>query len=237
MPDLARLPKNCLLYFCSPNNPTGAVATRDQLRSLVEAARDRGALIIFDAAYSEYIRDPALPRSIFEIEGSRSCAIEVSSFSKPIGFTGVRLGWTVVPRGLAYEDGSPVINDWNRIMTTLFNGASNISQQGGLAALDGEGRRETAALIKHYMGNADIIRKALKARGISNYGGDNAPYIWAAFPGRSSWEVFEEILARCHVVTTPGSGFGPCGEGFIRFSAFGRREDVEEAVSRLASLG
>jgi LL-diaminopimelate aminotransferase len=237
MPDLAALPRDGLVYFCSPNNPTGAVATRKQLEALVAAAKSKGSIIIFDAAYAEYIRDPGLPRSIFEIEGARSCALEVNSFSKPVGFTGVRLGWTVVPRELRYADGSPVAADWNRMMTTLFNGASNVAQHGGLAALEREGRREGAALIAHYMGNADLIRKGLNDLGVSIYGGDNAPYIWASFPGRSSWEVFGEILERCHVVTTPGSGFGPGGEGFIRFSAFGKREDVVEAVGRLARLG
>ncbi len=237
MPDLAALPRDGLVYFCSPNNPTGAVATKAWLAGLVKEAQAKGCIIIFDAAYSEYIRDPALPRSIFEVEGARTCAIEVNSFSKSVGFTGVRLGWTVVPRELAWEGGSPVAADWNRIMTTIFNGASNLAQQGGLAALEPEGRREGAALVAHYMGNADLIAKGLAAQGIASCGGDNAPYLWAAFPGRSSWEVFEEILERCHVVTTPGSGFGPCGEGFVRFSAFGRREDVVEAVGRLVRLG
>lgn len=233
LPRLDALPRDGLVYFCSPNNPTGAVAPKAWLGDLVRQAQAKGCIIIFDAAYSEYIRDPSLPRSIFEIEGARSCAIEVNSFSKSVGFTGVRLGWTVVPRELAWEGGSPVAADWNRIMTTVFNGASNLAQRGGLAALDPEGRREGAALVAHYMGNADLVAKGLAAQGIATCGGDNAPYLWAAFPGRSSWEVFEEILERCHVVTTPGSGFGPCGEGFVRFSAFGRREDVVEAVARL----
>lgn len=236
MPDLDELPRDGLVYFCSPNNPTGAVATKKQLAALIAAAQARGCLIIFDAAYAEYIRDPELPRSIFEVEGARTCAIEVNSFSKPVGFTGVRLGWTVVPRELAWADGGSVIADWNRIMTTIFNGASNLAQQGGLAALEPAGRREGAELIAHYMGNADLIRQGLDRKGITTCGGDNAPYIWASFPGRASWEVFEEILERCHVVTTPGSGFGPCGEGFVRFSAFGRREDVVEAVGRLEGL-
>ena len=236
MPDLGELPRDGLVYFCSPNNPTGAVATKKQLAELIAAAQAQGCLIIFDAAYADYIRDPGLPRSIFEVDGARTCAIEVNSFSKPAGFTGVRLGWTVVPRELAWADGSPVIADWNRIMTTIFNGASNLAQQGGLAALEPAGRREGADLIAHYMGNADLIRQGLHLKGVTTYGGDNAPYIWASFPGRASWEVFEEILERCHVVTTPGSGFGPCGEGFVRFSAFGRREDVVEAVGRLGRL-
>jgi LL-diaminopimelate aminotransferase len=145
-PDLALMPENALVYFCSPNNPTGAVATRPQLEALVAAAKKKGSVIIFDAAYSEFIRDDSLPRSIFEIEGARECAIEVSSFSKPIGFTGVRLGWSVVPRELRWADGSPVIADWNRICTTVFNGASNVAQYGGLAALDETGLSRDAAL-------------------------------------------------------------------------------------------
>ncbi len=232
-PDLNLLPTDGILYFCSPNNPTGAVATRAQLTALVEAARKKGTVIVFDAAYAEYIRDPALPKSIFEIPGARTCAIEVNSFSKPIGFTGVRLGWTVVPKELTYASGETVWADWNRICTTVFNGASNIAQYGGLAALEPEGLKEMRATVDFYLGNAALIGAALKKLGISCIGGVNAPYLWAHFPGRQSWDVFAEILEKCHVVTTPGSGFGPAGEGFLRFSSFGHRADVEEACRRL----
>ncbi len=240
-PDLALIPANSLVYFCSPNNPTGAVATREQLTRLVSVARERGSVIVYDSAYSAYIRDPALPRSIFEIPGARECAVEVSSFSKPIGFTGVRLGWTVVPKELRFADGTPVIQDWTRLMTTIFNGASNIAQAGGLASLDEAGLAETRALTDFYLENAAIIREALgganfRAAGVEVYGGDNAPYIWARFPGKKSWEVFDSILDTCRVVCTPGAGFGPAGESFIRFSAFGHRDQVVEACKRLASL-
>ncbi|MDR1046757.1 MAG: LL-diaminopimelate aminotransferase [Treponema sp.] len=235
-PDLSLLPEDALVYFCSPNNPTGAAVSREQLESLVQAARKKGCVIIFDAAYSEFIRDAGLPRSIYEIEGSKSCAIEVNSFSKPAGFTGVRLGWTVVPKALEYSGGESVNADWARIAGTIFNGASNIAQAGGLAALDSEGLREVRQLTDFYLGNAALIRGALQALGISCIGGDNSPYIWACFPGRRSWDVFAEILETCQVVTTPGSGFGPAGESFIRFSAFGHRADVEEACSRLSRL-
>ncbi|QQO10796.1 LL-diaminopimelate aminotransferase [Breznakiella homolactica] len=235
-PDLSALPKKGLIYFCSPNNPTGAVATREQLERLVEAAYKNSSVIIFDAAYAEYIRDPALPKSIYEIEGAKKCAIEVNSFSKPIGFTGVRLGWSVVPKELVYSSGESVNADWNRICTTVFNGAGNIAQAGGLAALEPEGLKEMKELTDFYLGNAKLIRSALRELGINCVGGDNSPYIWAQFPGRDSWEVFGEILEKCHVVTTPGSGFGPAGESFIRFSAFGHRSDVEEACRRLAKL-
>jgi LL-diaminopimelate aminotransferase len=234
-PDLSLLPENGIFYFCSPNNPTGAAAGREQLAALVEAARKKGVIVIFDAAYAEYIRDPALPKSIFEIDGAKSCAIEVNSFSKPAGFTGVRLGWTVVPKELKYSDGESVNADWNRLCGTIFNGASNIAQWGAAAALDDRGLGEIRALTDFYLENAKLIRGTLRRLGVSCAGGDNSPYIWAHFPGRDSWEVFSEILETCRVVTTPGAGFGPAGRSFIRFSAFGHRSDVEEACKRLAS--
>jgi len=240
-PNLDAIPANSLVYFCSPNNPTGAVATRAQLTALVAAARAKNAIIIFDSAYSAFIRDPELPLSIFEIPGARECAIEISSFSKPIGFTGVRLGWSVVPKELTFADGTPVRNDWTRLMTTIFNGASNIAQKGGLASLDAQGVAETRELTDYYLENAKLIRAALQGEnfhsaGVEVYGGDNAPYIWARFPGRKSWEIFDRILDSCHVVCTPGAGFGPAGESFIRFSSFGHRDQVAEACARLAKF-
>jgi LL-diaminopimelate aminotransferase len=236
-PDLSRLPANSLIYFCSPNNPTGAVSNREQLNILVQTALKNGSFIVFDAAYAEYIREHNLPKSIFEIEGARACAIEVNSFSKPAGFTGIRLGWTVVPKDLKYSGGESVNADWARIAGTIFNGASNIAQAGGLAALDNEGLKEMRELCDFYLGNAKLIRGSLEKMGITCVGGDNSPYIWARFPGRDSWEVFSEILEKCQVVCTPGAGFGPAGQSFIRFSAFGHRSDVEEACKRLANLG
>jgi LL-diaminopimelate aminotransferase len=232
-PDPSKLPANGLFYFCSPNNPTGATANREQLTALVKAAREKGALIVYDAAYAEYIRDPNLPKSIFEIDGAKDCAIEVNSFSKPAGFTGVRLGWTVVPKTLKYAGGESINADWNRVTGTIFNGASNIAQAGALAALDEQGIKEMKALCDFYLGNAALIRSALQKKGITCVGGDNSPYIWAQFPGQDSWDVFSGILDKCQVVTTPGAGFGPAGQSFIRFSAFGHRADVEEAVKRL----
>jgi len=232
-PNLDLIPKDSLIYFCSPNNPTGAVSDRAQLTSLVNAAIDKGCIIIFDAAYSEFIRDPSLPKTIYEIERAQLCAIEVNSFSKPAGFTGVRLGWSVVPKAIKYSNGESVNADWNRITGTIFNGASNIAQAGGLAALDDEGLKEIRALTDFYLGNAKLIREVLVKKDLKCIGGDNSPYIWAHFAGRDSWEVFSEILERCHVVTTPGAGFGPAGQGFVRFSAFGHRADVEEACRRL----
>ena len=232
-PDLSPLPPGSLLYFCSPNNPTGAAADRDQLGALVNTAREKKCLIIFDAAYSEYIRDPALPKSIFEIDGAASCAIEVNSFSKSAGFTGVRLGWSVVPKELKYASGESIHGDWSRVCATIFNGASNIVQAGGLAALDADGLEEIRRLTDYYLGNAKLIKDTLSKHGIQSTGGENSPYIWAHFPGRDSWEVFSEILEKCQIVSTPGSGFGPSGQGFVRFSAFGRRADITEACRRL----
>jgi LL-diaminopimelate aminotransferase len=235
-PNLDLIPQNSLVYFCSPNNPTGAVADCSQLTQLVKAAIDKKCIIVFDAAYSEFIRDNALPKTIYEIDKADLCAIEVNSFSKPAGFTGIRLGWSVVPKTLKYAGGESVNADWNRIAGTIFNGASNIAQSGGLAALDDKGLVEMRAMMDFYLGNAKLIRDALQKLGIYCIGGDNSPYVWARFPGRDSWEVFAEILEKCQVVTTPGAGFGPAGQSFIRFSAFGHRADVEEACRRLGAL-
>ncbi len=222
-----------LLYICSPNNPTGTVATKEQLAGFVAYALKHKAVIIFDAAYAAYIADPALPRTIYEIDGARECAIEINSFSKEAGFTGVRLGWTVVPRTLACENGEPgaLHRLWFRRQTTMFNGASNIVQEGGLAALSETGQRECQAMIDYYMTNAKVIREGLESIGIEVFGGMNAPYIWMATPGgMRSWEFFDKLLNEAHVVGTPGSGFGPSGEGYFRLSAFGHAGDVKRAV-------
>lgn len=240
-PDLSVVKKNSLIYFCSPNNPTGAVATKTQLEKLVNYARENSCIILFDAAYSAFIRDSSLPKTIYEIKGAKECAIEVNSFSKPAGFTGVRLGWTVVPEELKFQDGTKVQTAWARITNTFFNGASIIAQMGGYAALDDIGLSEMKGLIDYYLENASLIREALesenfKAMGVRVYSGGNAPYVWAQFPGKDSWEVFDAILSQCHVVTTPGVGFGPSGESFIRFSSFGHRESVEEACKRLKNF-
>jgi len=235
-PNLELIPVDSLIYFCSPNNPTGAAADRGQLAVLVETAVKKGCIIIFDAAYSEFIRDSSLPKTIYEIERAEQCAVEVNSFSKPAGFTGVRLGWSVVPKALKFAGGESVNADWNRIAGTIFNGASNIAQAGGLAALDCEGLKEIRELTDYYLCNAKLIRDALQKMGMKCIGGDNSPYIWARFPGRDSWDVFAEILEKCQVITTPGAGFGPAGQGYIRFSAFGHRADVEEACVRLGAF-
>jgi len=232
-PDIENMPRADIIYFCSPNNPTGAAATKEQLERLVAHANEVGSIIVFDAAYAPFIRSPNVPKSIFDIEGSRTCAIEVNSFSKYAGFTGVRLGWTIVPKELTYSDGSPVANDFNRIMCTAFNGASNIVQTGALAALEPEGLAEIGKLIEYYMENARILREAMLELGFKVHGGTDAPYVFVDLEGRSSWDMFSKLLEEAQVVTIPGAGFGPGGEGFLRLSAFAPRESCIEACTRL----
>lgn len=224
------------IVLCNPNNPTGTVATKEQLKEFVDYARKNKAIIIFDSAYSEYITDPSLPKSIYEIEGAKSCSIEIQSFSKSAGFTGIRLGWSVVPKELVTEDGSAgALNQfWNRRQTTMFNGASNIAQEGGLAVLSPEGQKETHEQVAYYMENARIIREGLGKAGFKIFGGENAPYVWLKCPkGVSSWEFFDELLSKAHVITTPGVAFGENGEGYMRLSAFGHRENIEKAVKSI----
>ncbi|XAR73011.1 LL-diaminopimelate aminotransferase [Bertholletia excelsa] len=234
-PDLSTVSRTDVIFFCSPNNPTGAAATKDQLTQLVQFAKDNGSIIVYDSAYAMYMSDDN-PRSIFEIPGAKEVAIEVSSFSKFAGFTGVRLGWTVVPKELQFSDGFPVAKDFNRIVCTCFNGASNIAQAGGLACLSPEGLQGMQKVVGYYKKNTKIIVETFTSLGLKVYGGKNAPYVWVHFPGQNSWDVFSEILAKTHVVTTPGSGFGPGGEGFMRVSAFGHRANVEEACKRFEEL-
>lgn len=232
-PDFNKISKVDIIYFCSPNNPTGATATRKQLESLVAFARQQRAFIIFDTAYRAFIRDSTLPRSIYEIPGAKEVAIETCSFSKLSGFTGIRLGWTVVPEDLRYENGQPVIKDWNRVISTLFNGASNISQSGGIGVLQEEGLQAVEKLTDVYLGNAALLKSTLQSLEMEVYGGVHAPYLWVRFPGRNSWDMFHEFLETYGLVTTPGSGFGSCGEEFLRFSAFGSKEHIQEACQRL----
>ncbi|XP_055831437.1 LL-diaminopimelate aminotransferase, chloroplastic [Solanum dulcamara] len=234
-PDLSSVPRTDIIFFCSPNNPTGSAASREQLTKLVQFAKDNGSILIYDSAYAMYICDDS-PKSIFEIPGAKEVAIEVSSFSKYAGFTGVRLGWTAIPKALLYSDGFPVAKDFNRIVCTSFNGASNIAQAGGLACLSPDGFKAMMDVVGYYKENTQIIMDTFNSLGYKVYGGKNAPYVWVHFPERSSWEVFSEILEKTHVVTTPGSGFGPGGEGFVRVSAFGHRENVIEACRRFKEL-
>ena len=230
-----------LIYLCFPNNPTGAVASRGQLKAWVDYARANGALILFDAAYEAFIQDPELPHSIYEIEGARECAIEFRSFSKNAGFTGTRCALTVVPRGLmgTAADGEKVElwGLWNRRQCTKFNGVSYIVQRGAEAVYSPEGQAQVKALIAFYMENAAIIHRELTAAGIQVYGGEQAPYVWLKTPdGLDSWAFFDQLLQRAHVVGTPGSGFGAAGEGYFRLSAFNSRANVEEAMRRVRAL-
>lgn len=226
-----------LIYICSPNNPTGGVATKKQLKFFVDYAIDNKAVLIFDAAYGAFIRSDSLPRTIYEVDGAKECVIEINSFSKYAGFTGVRLGWTVVPFELNSAEFGKINALWDRRQTTFFNGASNIAQAGGLAALTEQGEEECQWTIDYYMKNASIIKTGVEGLGFKAFGGENAPYIWMKTPNRMpSWSFFDKLLNEAHVVATPGSGFGSCGEYYMRLSAFGIRENIEKAVEAMQNL-
>lgn len=235
-PDLQSLPHLDLLYICSPNNPTGEVYTKEQLQKLVDYAKENNTLILFDAAYSSFISNPEIPKSIYEIEGAKEVAIETQSFSKNAGFTGIRLGFTIVPKELKYEDGFSIQKDWKRVISTLFNGASIISQKGGIAALSPIGIEASKLSIQLYQENASLLKEALKKISFEVYGAEHSPYIWARTPGLTSWEAFQLFLEEAQIVTTPGSGFGKSGEGFIRLSAFSSRESILDAIKRFEAL-
>ncbi len=225
-----------LIYICSPNNPTGAAYNRQQLKAWVDYAIRKGAVILYDAAYEYFIEDPTLPRSIFEIEGARECAIEICSYSKTAGFTGVRCGYTVVPKELN-RGGASLNRLWARRQSTKFNGASYIAQMGAAAVFTEEGEREIAANIDYYRGNAKTIAHCLEELGIWYTGGKNSPYLWMKCPnGMKSWEFFDHLLERANVVGTPGSGFGKNGEGFFRLTAFGTADSTLEACQRMREL-
>ena len=230
-----------LIYLCYPNNPTGATATRAQLTAWVNYATTHHSIILYDAAYEAYISDPAIPHSIYEIPGARDCAIEFRSFSKNGGFTGIRCAFTVVPKCLTASTSEgkwTSLNPlWQRRMSTKFNGVSYPVQRAAEALYTPEGKAQVKALIQHYMGNAQVLRKGAKAAGLNVYGGVNAPYIWVQTPaGISSWEAFDRILNEANVVITPGSGFGRNGEGFFRISAFNSRVNAEEVARRLQGI-
>jgi LL-diaminopimelate aminotransferase len=230
-----------LVYLCFPNNPTGAVATRAQLEQWVAYARKHEAIILFDAAYEAFIQDPEIPRSIFEIEGARDCAIEFRSFSKNGGFTGVRCAYVVIPKTVfgktAEGEKVPLHQLWSRRHSTKFNGASYPVQKGAAAVFSEQGKAEVAALIEGYMGNAKLLREACAAAGLPVFGGENAPYVWVGCPpGVDSWGMFDKMLDEAQVVITPGAGFGSAGEGYFRISAFNSRANVEEVCRRLKTL-
>jgi len=227
-----------LVYLCSPNNPTGAVATRTQLEAWVAWARRHDSVIIFDAAYDAYIQDPAMPHSIYEIPGAQECAIEMRSYSKRAGFTGLRCAYTVVPRALtgatASGERAPLRELWARRQSTKFNGVPYPVQRAAAAVHSPAGRKQTQEQIAHYMGNAEKLRAGLGAAGFQLFGGEHAPYIWMRTPqGLGSWDCFDRLLREAHVVTTPGAGFGAAGEGYVRISAFNSRENVDEAIARI----
>ena len=239
----AEIPKEKvdLIYLCFPNNPTGAVASKSQLKAWVDYACANNSLILFDAAYEAFIQNPELPHSIYEIEGARNCAIEFRSFSKNAGFTGTRCAITVVPRGLmgkaANGEEIEIWGLWNRRQCTKFNGVSYIVQRGAEAVYSPEGQGQVKALVAFYMENASIIRSALKEAGLEVYGGEQAPYVWIKTPnGLDSWQFFDKLLQGANVVGTPGSGFGAAGEGYFRLSAFNSRANVDEAITRIRKL-
>lgn len=222
-----------LIYLCVPNNPTGTALTRQQLKVWVDYANEAGAVILYDAAYEAYIAQEGVPHSIFEIEGARTCAIEFRSFSKNAGFTGVRLGFTVIPKDLT-RGGVPLCGLWARRHGTKFNGAPYIVQKAAMAAYSDEGKAQLKEQVAYYMKNARVIFEGLKSAGYQVYGGINAPYIWLKVPaGMTSWEFFDWLLETVNVVGTPGSGFGPSGEGYFRLTAFGTHETTLEAMERI----
>ncbi|MEP4077559.1 LL-diaminopimelate aminotransferase [Haloferula sp.] len=238
---VADLPKEKvdIIYLCFPNNPTGTVATKEQLKAWVDYAKANDSVILFDAAYEAFIQDPEIPHSIFEIEGAKDCCIEFRSFSKNGGFTGVRCAYTVIPKSVtgSTADGTrvPLHQLWSRRHSTKFNGASYPVQKGAAAVFSPEGKKQVAALIEAYMTNAKLLREACQTAGLTVFGGENAPYVWVACPeGVGSWDMFDKMLSEANVVITPGAGFGSAGEGYFRISAFNSRENVEEVCKRIA---
>ena len=236
LPEPSEEVKADLLYICSPNNPTGAVFSRNQLQAWVDFANENGSVILFDAAYEAFIEDENLPHSIFELDGAKNCAIEICSLSKTAGFTGTRLGYTVIPKALK-RNGMNLNEMWVRNRTTKTNGVSYIIQKGGAAVFTEEGQKQIYENIRIYKKNAKVLMEALDKLGIWYCGGKNAPYIWMKCPnGMGSWEFFDYLLHEVQVVGTPGEGFGACGEGYFRFSTFGSLEDTKEAAERLVKL-
>jgi len=233
------LPKEIpdIIYLCFPNNPTGATVKKEQLQEWVDYANKNGAVIIYDAAYEAYISEEDVPHTIYECEGAKTCAIELRSFSKNAGFTGTRLGYAVVPKDLKASDGTSLNALWARRHGTKFNGAPYIIQRAGEAVYSEEGKKQTAEQIAYYMNNAKIIKEGLAEAGFTVSGGVNAPYIWLQTPsGMTSWEFFDYLLTNANVVGTPGSGFGPSGEGYFRLTAFGTYENTLEALKRIKAL-
>ncbi|MCQ2232346.1 MAG: LL-diaminopimelate aminotransferase [Paludibacteraceae bacterium] len=232
-----------MIYLCYPNNPTGTVLTKEQLKKWVDYALKNDSIIFFDSAYESYIQDDKIPHTIYEIRGAKKCAIEFRSYSKTAGFTGVRCGYTVIPKEVMAStiDGNEKVSLnrlWERRQATKFNGASYISQRGAAAIYTPEGKEQVKKVVDYYMGNAALMGEQLRSMGMKVFGGANAPYLWVKTPnGTSSWKFFEELLYTAGLVCTPGVGFGPSGEGYVRLTAFGKREDCIEAMERLKNRG
>lgn len=225
-----------VIYLCSPNNPTGTVLNADQLKVWVDYANENGSIIMFDAAYERFITEDTIPHSIYEIEGAKTCAIEFRSFSKTAGFTGARCGYTVVPKDLV-RDGQSLNAMWNRRQTTKFNGASYVIQRGAAAVYSEEGARQIEETLDYYRANAKVIKEGLESAGFTVFGAVNSPYIWCQTPeGMGSWEFFDKLLTEANIITTPGAGFGPSGEGYVRLTAFGDAEATKEAMERIKKL-
>lgn len=225
-----------VIYLCSPNNPTGTVLNADQLKIWVDYANENGSIIMFDAAYERFIAEDAIPHSVYEIEGAKTCAIEFRSFSKTAGFTGARCGYTVVPKDLV-RDGQSLNAMWNRRQTTKFNGASYVIQRGAAAVYSEEGARQIEETLDYYRANAKVIKEGLESAGFTVFGAVNSPYIWCQTPeGMGSWEFFDKLLTEANIITTPGAGFGPSGEGYVRLTAFGDAEATKEAMERIKKL-
>ncbi len=226
-----------IIYLCYPNNPTGAVITKEKLTEWVNYALREKALILYDSAYEAFIQDDSLPHSIYEIEGAKQCAIEFRSFSKTAGFTGIRCGYTIIPKELKGADGTSLNALWNRRQCSKFNGASYISQRGAEAIFTPEGQQQVRATIQHYMKNAQLIRESLAFLGLTVYGGEHSPYIWVSTPdGEDSWHFFHRLLTDANVVVTPGEGFGHHGEGYVRITAFGTWENSLAAMERIKKM-
>ena len=222
-----------VIYLCSPNNPTGTVLTKDQLQVWIDYANQHDALIMFDAAYERFITEEGIPHSIYEVEGAQTCTIEFRSFSKTAGFTGARCGYTVVPKALV-RDGQSLNALWNRRQTTKFNGASYIIQRGAAAIYTPEGAQQIEEVIEYYRNNARVIKEGLERAGFRVFGAVNSPYVWCKAPeGMGSWDLFNTLLEKAQVITTPGAGFGPSGEGYIRLSAFGDADATRMGVERI----
>jgi LL-diaminopimelate aminotransferase len=225
-----------IIYLCFPNNPIGVAATKEQLKPWVEYAKKNGSVILYDSAYEAFITNPDVPHSIYEIEGAKEVAIEFRSFSKTAGFTGTRCAYTVIPHELKL-DGVELNSLWNRRHCTKFNGVPYVIQRAAEAVYTPEGQKQTKEAIAYYLENAKIIREGLTEAGFTVYGGENAPYIWAKTPnGIGSWEFFDKLLEEANVVTTPGEGFGPSGEGYVRFTAFSTKENTIKAMERIKAL-